>query len=413
MKKKSILIWNITFILDSTLANAGDKALLESIVSNLRYSMGSFPHEISMLVDKKDFIESNYPAITCFETHGMVNKFRLPFYIRKCDYFIYGGGEGFQNVSSSIFLLLNLSLGFLALSMRKKIILLSSGLGRNFELVGLGKALSRILLTRAKVITVRDQGSLKSIRELQVNEKKVTVGADPALLIPPRTLSKKRAYVCIAPRLLHCLTNKNVREKLLSVLPIETRIKLRLVPERFWRYKDKLVSDLADLVRFCLDELNLDVVLLPMYAGRISPKDDVFCEEIAKKVGQSRRVTVAKSDLPIAEISTIIGESKVVVSMPLHALILASTYSVPIVAINYQTKGQRFMDSIGQEKYSFYLRDIFQPFPQQDIKASIRHCLKNREVIARDIRDQVAREKVKARANFKIVSDYIKEDAKK
>lgn len=424
MHKKSVLIWNITFVLDSSLANAGDKALLHSIVGSFRGSESSKNIDLAILVHEKEFINKYYPSIRCNETKGLINKLRVFAYIKKCDYFVFGGGEGFQNVSSSIFLFLNLLPGYIALLLGKKIICYGSGVGQEFELVGLGKYLTGFLLRRAKLITLRDNKSAEALISMKVNPEIVHAGADPALLIDKRDINEeikrygartglRQKTICIAPRLLHFYTNKNIIEKICSLLPIDTRIRFRLIPQRFFKRKSKLVADLAYIADDLIKKFHREIVFLPMYSGRISPHDEVLCAEIKAKMKYGDHATIAKSDLTIFRIIEILKECDLAIAMPLHTLILSALYGTPIIAINYQTKGQRFMDSIGQRKNSFYLRDILQKIPKKEILDRARTILAEPVKIRSELKGYVTREQKRAEQNFHLVENYIAPHEKK
>lgn len=423
MHKKVVLIWNITFILDSSLANVGDKALLHSIAGSFKKSKALKNVELNLLVHDRSYINQHYPEIVCCETKGFFKKLKIFSYIKRCDYFIYGGGEGFQNVSSSIFLLLNLSLGYIALLLGKKIVCYSSGVGQGFELVGIGKVLTGFLLRRAKLITVRDKQSADALLSMRISPKIIKSGADPALIIDKKSVAggnidqddkilNKKNTVCLAPRLLHFYTNKNILEKMISLLPIDTRIRYRLIPKKFFREKEKLINSLADIADRLVERLNCKVILLPMYSGRISPHDEVLCAEVYSKMKKSKDATIARSNLTIVEIIKILRSCDLVVAMPLHTLILSSLYNTPAIAINYQTKGQRFMESIEQNKNSFYLRDIMEKVPVEKVIDRAEKIMSAPSNTRMELKLAVAKEQKKAKNNFYLIEKLICFDEK-
>lgn len=417
MNKPTILIWNITFVLDSDLANGGDKVLVQSIIDRFLVSQVSSQYQLAILVHNEEYINKNFPGVKALKTYGILGKLKIFSYIRSCDYFVYGGGEGFQNVSSSIFLFLNLSLGFIALLFRKKVICLGSGVGQGFELVGLGRVLTTVLLSRAELIILRDKASADSLISMGVDPTRIHYGADLALQINKAIVNRKiksnpglklkNNSICICPRMLHFYTNKNLFEQAISILPIETRMKLGLIPHRFFNRKKALVRDLAFIADQCINHFGLEVVFLPMYAGRISPHDEIVCQEIYSKMTNKDHVVFADVNMPAYGIIGLLKQCKVVLAMPLHSLILASLYGTPSIAINYQTKGQRFMESIGQSKYSFYLRDILHPIPKAKIIKLIGQIICDRPRIASNLRKCVARERAKADNNFELIERYL------
>jgi len=252
---------------------------------------------------------------------------------------------------------------------------------------------------------------------LKVDPKIVNSGADPALLINSKDTEqeigragarkgKAQKTICLAPRLLHFYTNKNFLEKLCSLLPIDTRIRYHLIPRRFFERKKRLVADLA-YIADSLAKKRYKVVLLPMYSGRVSPHDEVLCSEIKAKMKYYAHAKVARGDLTISEIIEILKGCDLVIAMPLHTLILSTMHNTPAIAINYQTKGQRFMESIGQSRNSYYLRDILQEVPKRNVLSRADVILSEAAQTRTELRRYIINERKKAIHNFHLVESYI------
>lgn len=162
--------------------NIGDEAILQSLVSGIRenYPFG----KITVLSADPRETSKTYNV---YSVHKY-SFFRILKELRNSDAFILGGGGILQDATSARSLFYYLLLISAAKSFGKKVILLGQGIGpaRN-------KYLLKKTLMNVDLITVRDERSLRELREIGARTKKLVLTADLSFLLgsPDKEKGKK------------------------------------------------------------------------------------------------------------------------------------------------------------------------------------------------------------------------------
>ena len=207
-----------------------------------------------------------------------------------------------------------------------------AGIGR---LEGPRTAGLRKLVDRVDLITVRDQASIDTLRELAITRPPIFLTADPAACLVPASRERARAILRAedipatqGPRVALCL-------------------KSRLGAE----------AEMGRLADALIAELNAHVVLVPMQSTGLY--NDLEASRLVHgRVSRPDQVSVIAGTYTPQEIKGILGEMDMVLAMRLHALIFASAMAVPVLAISYSDKVAGFLTSIGQERWAIDLSEF-------------------------------------------------------
>ncbi len=221
---------------------------------------------------------------------------------------------------------------------------------------GLGKWITKRALKKAKVLTWRDEASFTLAKELGLKEEKMFLTCDPVLCWQPEKVTvpllppgKKIAF-CLRPW-------PNLNRKELA------------------KTMDKLM------------EKNYNVVLLPLQ----KEVDDIELNEIESMMqGKPWHIPALTAE----GIWQILADVDLVVSMRLHALIMAAALKVPAAAISYDPKVLAFakqaaqpviaeVENINAEKLIFEIEKL--------IQKPVLEPYSNKEALW-----QVSRDKIKA-----------------
>jgi len=384
-----LLVWNFSQ-LEGEKSNTGDKAIFSSMVTDIKKAIPNA--EIITISNDPAYTAKRY-GVKAAHLRNLAGIWRA---LRRVDLVILGGGEFIQDKSSIPYLLLNLSIGIFAILLNKPIMFYAIGVADNDEISAFGNFLSRFVLNRAKLISVRDEESKKVLQSLRV-KRPIYVTADPSLTLSPARkerlneiltiegISKGETFLIgVAPR--RALYGR------FNILPLGIRIKLNLVPHAYYVQNQKLGCTLAKAMDCLIDECNAKVVFIPMYSGtNFSYRDHEFALEIIDMMRNKNSVTIISGVYLPEELQALFGEMDMVVGMTLHSLILAVMMNVPVVAISYSSKIDRFMRMIGQESrvvdtQSIRLEDLLSKIKsvwsyrlqiKQDLKASTE-ILRNR-----------------------------------
>jgi polysaccharide pyruvyl transferase CsaB len=202
-----------------------------------------------------------------------------------------------------------------------------------------GKKYACSLLSKAKMITVRDTDSYQFIKKNLPNQP-VQLTADPALNLKAISPSKARMY----------LRKENV--------PVQKRlIGICLRP---WMFKpgerEQLLNRIALTARKLAHDQRNHIVLLPFssYSGDIK-----IMKDLAKRFKPST-YTLLSGKYQAKALKGICGLFSLMIGMRLHALILSASLGVPVIGLTYDPKMSHFLREIGQPNNDISYRN-FQP----------------------------------------------------
>ena len=164
-------------IVDEVIWVVGDEAILKAIIDELR----TIDKDMRITVVSKR--EKRTKALHGVNAVARWNMIALRRQLRQAKLFISGGGSLLQNVTSRRSLYYYLAIIFLAVIMRKKVMLYAQGIGPIIG--GLAEFAMRVIGNRVDLITVRDQGSLAELARLGITKPKIECTADPVLAIHP------------------------------------------------------------------------------------------------------------------------------------------------------------------------------------------------------------------------------------
>lgn len=300
------------------MSNAGDEAILEAILRELRSIDPLMPITVLSRTPTATAARHGVDAVHTFD----LLKF-LPIF-RRCRLYINGGGSLIQDVTSSR------SLWYYLFTLRAakrrgcRVMMYGCGIGPVGKRLN-RRAAGRIIDRYVDTITLREENSLTELRSFGVSHPRVMVASDPALSLPSADekeieavmeragLEKDGRYLCI------CLRN--------------------------WPGFAGKAADFAEAADYAAESCGLKPVFLPVNYK----KDGQIAEAVA---GRMRTPSVIVRELmPTALTVGFMSRMSVVMSMRLHGLIFAASRGVPLAGVSYDPKVAAFLDYIGQENY--------------------------------------------------------------
>lgn len=301
--------------------NAGDDAILESIVCQMRQLDPDIPLYVLTRKPRETAARHRIGAVYTFDY------FKACWLLRRTRLYINGGGSLIQDVTSSR------SLWYYLLS-----IATAKGLGNRVLMYGCGigpvrgkgnrRMAGKVMDQCADVITLREDLSLEELTAMGVSRPQMMITADPAILLQPAPVSAVDAL----------LTSQ-------GIAPDE---KIFLIALRGWKDMDRLLPVFADAAAAVTKKHGLRPVFLAM-----EPRQDlklccVAAEQTASRIGGSPLYLRAPEDSSL--LIGLIRRAELVVSMRLHALIFGAGVGVPLVGVSYDPKVAGFMRYIGQDR---------------------------------------------------------------
>jgi len=346
--------------------NMGDEEILRVFVRELK----PFANKIFVNSSNPKYTEQKF-GVDCFSTSLTKDIVKRVKIFITSDIYIFGGGSVLIEHSkrnlrwyhlparpvylSFVIVLLGRLLG-------KKIIFASNGIGP-IESIHV-KFLTRIILSLAHEIIVRDKYSLRNVQDL--TGKRAVLSSDIVLL---SKVSKKVIR-----------SNKTIIIFPSYHMPVAENEKMKVTRE---------------LVKFInwLSESGLKVKLIPLWYDFTFITDTWYAEFLISQ-GAEADITVCKSFL---EISKYLSSAKFCLSMRLHGAIFSAVMEKPFIALNYNPKVKGFVDEINKN-YLIELRNI-------NVKI-LKERFKKLSFGKRESRNFEAL-KQKAKITFKILNTYL------
>lgn len=378
--------------------NLGDEAILASILQALRNRMPDL--DIAVFSDdpadtrSKHSVDAfHHPAFplnmqsltTLIVSHKETRQAIAA--LRQADLFILGGGGLLHDYQGALYpWLLEV---VLAKALRTPVALYALGVGPIRRKSGI--LLTRAVLSRTDLITVRDQGSKELLQRIGIRSSGIEVTADPSVLLSPAPVANIRS-----------VSAKGFRRS--EDIPL---IGISLRPWFPYTVKDQKLAHekeshfkmtLAQTADALIDQLGARIVFIPMHFGDRAG-DASICNGVLVLMKSSDEACLLSERCTPQEMMTLLGEMDIVIGMRLHSLILAATMNVPVIGIAYDPKIIGFMSSINQDKYAISIEDL-----------RVERCLSlvesiwlHRDQIRREIQERVTRLKQKALWNVQLI----------
>lgn len=353
--------------------NIGDDSVLGVIIKNIKEVS---PHiKITVLSSKPEETKKMYDV----DSINRYNFFKLSKIMKKTKLFISGGGSLFQDATSTKSLIYYIEVIKVALRKKVKVMVYANGIGpiankRN-------RIMTRKVLEKADVITLRDEESYAEIKSLDVKRNDIEITADPAFALIPAT-------------------QKRLRE-VLDAEGIDFDTKYVVISIRKWKHNcEEFEESVARVCAYIKKRLGLEPLFIPMQRT----VDTDICKRVIALAGCGSMI---KGKYSGDELMAVIAKAQVVVGMRLHTLIYAIAAGVPVAGLSYDPKIDALLDCVGiTSKHSV------ETLNSDLLCASVKNLAENYEQYseamkakARDLREKTLRDK-------EILEELIKDPVK-
>jgi len=324
--------------------NIGDDAILCGILELL----DNTNLDLSIIIATKNaikpqFVNKNYSFIKSFYFSSEKKT------IKKCDYYIAGGGTLIGDELGVDFpLKYNAKrLAYAKLSGKRTILF---SIGANKLITKYGKKIAKNMIHNTDLISVRDLGSWKVCKELHPNKIPI-LSVDPAYLLKP----------------MESLRTKEIKRFILSK---KKTIGINVINE-VWLKEKKYKIAIADAISAISEKHGY----YPVFFSNEVREGEFFDNEANKETAKFLRCDYSIMD-PIyytpEEMIDIISNFDIIFSMRMHALIFASIVGIPFVTISRTDKVDNFMKIYGF-KPSGTIDSVYSESLVKDIEALIEN----------------------------------------
>lgn len=346
--------------------NSGDDALLLAIVHDLK----KYKNNVKVEVLSKTPEETS--EIYGVKAVNRMNPFAVLGAVLRCRLLLSGGGTLIQDGTSTKSLIYYLTIIKTAHFFGKKVMLYSNGIG---PLRDEHKKMTKKVLNRADIITLRDEMSLKELESIGVDKPKIILTADPAFdiecgdnaeeLLNGLGILKNEKYICVSVR-----NRKNM--------------------------SSEFCGEMAKTMDYLVQKYGYKILFLPM-----QPEKD---RGITKKIQEimKEKSFCLEDRNEIKDITAVISKAEFCIGMRLHSLIYAADAGVPVIGLVYDAKVAGFMDYIKQR----YYLDADDLTSDKLIKMA-DECILNLDTIKKEIENNLIWLREKAELNAKYAAELL------
>lgn len=383
--------------------NLGDWAIFEQMIGQLTPYIKQKECKVVVASSEPEFTSEHYPVIS-FQRGGIKGIFNTLKWLWKSDIVVIGGGEIVQDLSSMVYIPYQLIRPFIGKLFGKKLFAYAIGIGEEWEISKIGKLQAKIVLNMFDVITVREHKSLRVLKDyLHVKKPNIYLTADPAL-----NLNKRHGNINVASSPFVVMSVRSVYHRTRSVLPFSIRKKLKLIPKQYYVEIELFKKEIAKIASEIVKKYNLNIIFLNTYTGKsMSANDDLFSLDVISKIPHNIRhkVSIIDEVLFPSEIKQILADSKLIMSVPLHPLILGASENVPVISFAYASKSICFMNEIDMFEYIHEVVRIGDRLKTNKVMDQIEYIMSNYENVRKEISQKLCGLKNREEKNIELLLD--------
>ncbi len=293
--------------------NSGDEAILKTIISDLKELQPNI--EVLVLSKDPEKTERQYSV----KSIDRYNVFQIIKHIKACDLLISGGGSLLQDNTSARSLFYYLSVIRIALFFNKRVMIYANGIGPIKR--PLSKRRVKDVLERVDIITLREEDSYNTLKEIGVSNSNMLITADPVLN--------------------HSYADRAEVDRILGSENIPTGVEFVGLNVRAWRN----IDNVEDAISIAADYIHDEYSLVPLFIN-MSAEDRNVAERVRRKM--KRASYILQKEYTPEQLIGIIGRTKLVIAMRLHTLIYASIFGLPVIGLEYDPKVRGYLNYIKQ-----------------------------------------------------------------
>lgn len=257
------------------------------------------------------------------------------------------------------------------------------------------RLLSKFVLNRVDLITLRDSISKKILDDLDVRKPVIYVTRDIAFTFPAITNNDVKNVVKqeSLDKLSGPLFGFSVRQW--------KHVKFG-TPDQMYEHYKKVISKVADEL---IKRYNGNIIFIPMALGEggYGHDDRRVAAEIINLMKYKKQARIIEKAYSPSEIKSIISSMDLFIGTRMHSLIFAISTGVPIVAIEYEFKTRGLMQELQLENLLLTYEDI----NSKELLKKIKYAIDHQKQISNILEKNTKKFKAQAMVNAKLATKLI------
>lgn len=350
--------------------NSGDEAILLSMYNNIE-KMGD-NIDITILSKNPEETKDKFNV----EVIPRFNFFKVIKSLKKCDVLLSGGGSLLQDTTSTRSLIYYLSIILGAKFFRKKVMLYANGIGPVSKNVN--RNLVKWVVSKANVITLREESSYEELINMGVKNKKSFITADPVFTMD--AISKEKSL------------------EILDSIGVPTDKGFVGISVRNWKNLENFSDELAKTCDYIKETYDKTIVFITMQV----PNDIDISEKVQSKM--KFKSYILKNNYSPFEIMGIISLMDFILSMRLHTLIFAARQNIPLIGFIYDPKIEYYL-----KKLDMPSGGTLNDFTLRAVKNYIDDIVNDRDKYVEVLTEKSKQLEIEANLNEKYLLELLKE----
>lgn len=207
----------------------------------------------------------------------------------------------------------------------------------------IGTFLTRLVLDRVNLITVRDRVSREYLRKLAVSKPSIYVTADPAFLL--QSIPSEKAKKLMGEEGVHVDAKPLIGVNTSSLIYGFGFPNAKTLEDK----RNEYIKLMSRIVDYLIEKLGATVIFVPHTFNPRGQDDRTIARKIFSKVTRKDKVNLITGEKTPEELKGIIGQLDLFITTRQHPLIHSTSMHVPTIAIDYTFRMQELMRRLGQE----------------------------------------------------------------
>jgi colanic acid/amylovoran biosynthesis protein len=282
---------------------------------------------------------------------------------------------------------------FLAILIGKPTVIYAQTIGPFNHFSRLLKFLTRLVLNRTKLITVREKNSKDIVtNDLRVRHPPIYVTADAVFSLNPAEPLRVNE-ILVSEGIV-----KGEGRPLVGITVYHAKYYGYSDPEkRFAEYKETM----AEIADYLVGSLDATVIFIPMemqYAADIP-----LIIDVVDRMQYRNRAKVFRNKYTAKETMGIIQELDLFIGAKTHSIVFALAGCVPTICLAYHRKAMEFMEMFGVAKYAYDIATI----SSQNLISAVDDAWYSRAEIRKELELKMKDIKERALLNAELVKELI------
>ncbi|WP_230742899.1 polysaccharide pyruvyl transferase family protein [Methanooceanicella nereidis] len=275
--------------------------------------------------------------------------------------------------------------------LKKPVVLYAESIGPFHNAIN--RRMSKIVLNKADLITLREELSEKNLKEIGVNDPIIKVTADSAFLLEPADENRIKEILNIEGPGIH--PGPMIGFSVSSIISDYGFEGIENKSEKYEMY----VRTISEAVDHITGKYDATVIFVPHV---IHPRHDdrKVANDIKKHIKDISGCVLIEGDYKAEELKGIIGKCDLFIGSRMHSTIASTSMGVPTIALAYSQKMHGIIGKmLGQKKYVIDIKEL----DKDKLISKIDEAWSDRESIKKDLSARMEDVKNLSKQNAELV----------